>query len=40
MKAPIIEISGDKALDQIIHPGSNVKFDGIFQVDIIDTLRK
>ena len=34
-QSPIIEISGDKALDQIIHPGSKVMFDGIFQVDII-----
>ena len=34
-QVPIIEISGDKALDQIIGPGSQVVFDGIFQVDII-----
>lgn len=33
--SPIIEITGDKALDQIIHPGSEVVFDGIFSVDII-----
>lgn len=34
-ETPIIEITGKEALDQIIYPGSTVKFDGIFQVDII-----
>ena len=34
-KVPVIEISGKEALDQIIHPGSKVMFDGIFSVDII-----
>lgn len=34
-QVPIIEIPGSVALDQIIHPGSKVMFDGIFQVDII-----
>ena len=33
--SPLIEIGGDQALDQIIHPGSRVQFDGIVQVDII-----
>ena len=32
---PLIEISGIEAIDQIIHPGSKVMFDGIFSVDII-----
>ena len=31
----VIEISGSEALDQILHPGSKVVFDGIFRVDII-----
>ena len=31
----VIEISGNEAIDQIIHPGSKVVFDGIFSVDII-----
>lgn len=31
----VIEISGAEAIDQIIHPGSKVMFDGIFSVDII-----
>lgn len=34
-KVPVIEISGGEAIDQIIHPGSKVMFDGIFSVDII-----
>lgn len=34
-KVPVIEISGNNALDQIIYPGSKVMFDGIFHVDII-----
>ena len=34
-EVPIIEISGSEAIDQILHPGSNVMFDGIFKVDII-----
>ena len=34
-QVPIIEMSGAEALDQIIHPNSQVKFDGIFTVDII-----
>ena len=34
-EVPIIEISGIEAIDQIIHPGSKVMFDGIFSVDII-----
>ena len=34
-EVPIIEINGNQALDQIIYPGSNVMFDGIFSVDII-----
>lgn len=34
-QVPIIEISGNQALDQILYPGSNVMFDGIFSVDII-----
>ena len=31
----VIEMNGSEALDQILHPGSKVMFDGIFQVDII-----
>lgn len=34
-KVPVIEISGQNAIDQIIYPGSHVMFDGIFRVDII-----
>ena len=34
-EVPVIQISGSEALDQILHPGSKVVFDGIFQVDII-----
>ncbi len=34
-EVPVIEINGSEALDQIIHPGSKVMFDGIFHVDII-----
>ena len=34
-KVPVIEMIGKEALDQIIHPGSKVMFDGIFSVDII-----
>lgn len=34
-EVPIIEISGSEAIDQILHPGSKVMFDGIFKVDII-----
>ena len=34
-EVPVIEIPGSEALDQIIHPGSKVMFDGIFHVDII-----
>lgn len=33
--APIIELPGYEAVDQIIHVGSKVKFDGVFKVDII-----
>ena len=34
-EVPVIDMSGQEALDQIIHPGSKVMFDGIFHVDII-----
>ncbi len=34
-EVPIIEISGLEAIDQILHPGSKVMFDGIFHVDIL-----
>ena len=34
-QVPVIEMNGSEALDQILHPGSRVMFDGIFQVDII-----
>lgn len=34
-QSPIIELPGSEAVDQILHVGSKVKFDGIFQVDII-----
>ena len=34
-KVPVLNISGNEALDQIIYPGSKVMFDGIFFVDII-----
>ncbi len=33
--APLIELPGSEAVDQILHVGSKVKFDGIFKVDII-----
>lgn len=32
---PVIELPGSEAVDQIIHIGSKVKFDGVFKVDII-----
>lgn len=32
---PIITLPGGEAVDQILHVGSKVKFDGIFRVDII-----
>lgn len=32
---PIKELSGKEIIDQILHIGSKVKFDGIFKVDII-----
>ena len=34
-QVPVIEMSGNNALDQILYPGSYVVFDGIFRVDII-----
>ena len=33
--APLIELPGNQAVDQILHVGSIVKFDGVFKVDII-----
>lgn len=32
---PVIELPGSNAVDQILHVGSKIKFDGIFKVDII-----
>ena len=32
---PVINLGGNEAVDQILHRGSFVKFDGIFRVDII-----
>ena len=32
---PVINLPGNEAVDQILHVGSKVKFDGIFMVDII-----
>lgn len=32
---PVINLPGYEAVDQILHVGSKVKFDGIFRVDII-----
>ena len=34
-EVPVIELPGSEAVDQILHVGSKVKFDGIFKVDII-----
>ena len=34
-ETPIKELSGKEIIDQILHIGSKVKFDGIFKVDII-----
>jgi len=32
---PVIDLPGYEAVDQILHIGSKVKFDGVFKVDII-----
>lgn len=32
---PVINMPGSEAVDQILHVGSKVKFDGVFKVDII-----
>ena len=34
-EVPVINMPGSEAVDQILHVGSKVKFDGIFKVDII-----
>lgn len=33
--SPLVELPGNEAVDQILHVGSKVKFDGVFKVDII-----
>lgn len=34
-QVPVKEVPGKEAVDQILHKGSKVKFDGVFKVDII-----
>jgi len=34
-QVPVKEVSGKEVVDQVLHKGSKVKFDGVFKVDII-----